>query len=173
MRPVSIEIKELHGGTPIAPAASAECSPPTGILRVAAPSPKPRRSAEGTGPPDSSDDMRADVSMGKRGKDRGGEFDGSRIPADAEGGTAVRYARRPIPPKLYRIGELFEYSGMSRQTVDNYTTMGLLTEARRTEGGHRLYDESVFARLDLIVEMKSHGRSLREIRECFAKVGSP
>ncbi len=76
--------------------------------------------------------------------------------------------RRPIPPKLYRISEIVEYSGVSRQTIHNYTTMGLITEARRTAGGHRLYDEKVFARLDLIEELKGENRSLREIRKHFA-----
>ena len=75
---------------------------------------------------------------------------------------------RPIPPKLYRISEILEYSGVSRQTIHNYTTMGLITEARRTTGGHRLYDESVFGRLDLIEELKRRKRSLRDIRTHFA-----
>ena len=85
----------------------------------------------------------------------------------ATGGQAGR--RRPIPPKLYRISEIVEYSRVSRQTIHNYTTMGLITEARRTRGGHRLYDESVFARLDLIEELKGRNRSLRDIRTHFAE----
>ncbi|HAU36551.1 MAG TPA: hypothetical protein DCX07_02400 [Phycisphaerales bacterium] len=75
--------------------------------------------------------------------------------------------RRPLPPKLYRIGEVVAYSGVSRQTIHNYTTMGLLQESRWTEGGHRLYDESVFDRLDRIGDLKSHHKSLREIRDHF------
>jgi len=84
--------------------------------------------------------------------------------------SARRRGRRPRPPKLYRIGEVVAYSGLSRQSVHNYTTMGLLHEARWTEGGHRLYDESVFERLDEIAEMKAQGRSLREIRKHFARI---
>lgn len=72
---------------------------------------------------------------------------------------------RKRPPKLYRIGEVTEYSGLSRQTVHNYTIMGLLHEARWTEGGHRLYDESVFTRLDLVADLKAAGRNMTEIRE--------
>jgi hypothetical protein len=79
--------------------------------------------------------------------------------------------RRPIPPKLYRIGEVVEYSGMSRQTIHNYTTMGLLHEIRWTEGGHRLYDESVFGRLDQIAEFKAASKSIEDIREIFEKMG--
>jgi DNA-binding transcriptional MerR regulator len=81
------------------------------------------------------------------------------------GGRRQRNPRRPRPPKLYRIGEVVAYSTLSRQTVHNYTTMGLLREARWTDGGHRLYDESVFERLDLIAEMKARGRSLQDIRQ--------
>ncbi len=77
----------------------------------------------------------------------------------------LRAGRRPRPPKLYRIGEVVTYCGLSRQTVHNYTIMGLLHEAQWTEGGHRLYDESVFSRLDLIVELKAQGRHLAAIRE--------
>jgi len=80
---------------------------------------------------------------------------------------------RPRPPKLYRIGEVVEYSGVSRQTIHNYTTMGLLCEARRTEGGHRLYDEDVFERLDRIAEMKARNKSLEEIREHFTGTDAP
>jgi len=76
--------------------------------------------------------------------------------------------RRPRPPKLYRIGEVVEYSAMSRQTIHNYTTMGLLSESKWTAGGHRLYDESVFERLDCIADMKAQNKSLQDIREYFA-----
>ena len=78
--------------------------------------------------------------------------------------------RRPIPPKLYRIGEVVAYSGMSRQTIHNYTTMGLLTESRWTDGGHRLYDESVFERLDRIAELRAGHKGLQEIRTYFEKL---
>jgi hypothetical protein len=78
--------------------------------------------------------------------------------------------RGTIPPKLYRIGEIVDYSGVSRQTIHNYTTMGLLREHRRTAGGHRLYDESVFGRLDGIAELKSRRRSIRDICEHFARL---
>jgi len=85
-------------------------------------------------------------------------------------GFVPRSGCRPRPPKLYRIGEVVSYSGVSRQTVHNYTIMGLLHEAQWTEGGHRLYDESVFARLDEVVELKSQGKSLVEIREHYARL---
>lgn len=59
-----------------------------------------------------------------------------------------------IPAKLYRIGEVIRSTPLSRQTIHNYTIMGLIREAEWTEGGHRLYDESVFERLARISELK-------------------
>ncbi|MDP6544101.1 MAG: MerR family transcriptional regulator [Phycisphaerae bacterium] len=76
-----------------------------------------------------------------------------------------------IPPKQYRIGEIVEHSGLSRQTIHNYTTMGLLVEVRRTDGGHRLYDESVFERLNGIMALKAQHKSLAYIRKYYAGSG--
>lgn len=59
-----------------------------------------------------------------------------------------------VPPKRYRIGELVRHTGLTRQTLHNYTRWGLITEAEWTPGGHRLYDESVFARLGEILRLK-------------------
>jgi hypothetical protein len=84
---------------------------------------------------------------------------------------ALNVARRPRPPKLYRMAEVVAYSGLSRQTVHNYTSMGLLREAERTGGGHRLYEESVFQRLDDVAEMRKKGKSIQEIREHFVPKG--
>ena len=71
-----------------------------------------------------------------------------------------------IPAKLYRIGELVNYSPFSRQTIHNYTIMGLIREAEWTEGGHRLYDESVFERLSEIIRLRKT-KTLSEIREAL------
>ncbi len=72
-----------------------------------------------------------------------------------------------VPPrKLYRIGEVMESSGLSRQTIHNYTVMGLISEVERTrakERGHRLYGEEVFERLQRIGELKKT-HTLKEIR---------
>jgi len=75
----------------------------------------------------------------------------------------LEHGKFQIPTKLYRIGELVRYTPFSRQTIHNYTIMGLIQEAQWTEGGHRLYDESVFERLATIMELKKT-RTLHEIR---------
>ena len=76
--------------------------------------------------------------------------------------------RLHVPAKRYRIGELVRYSPFSRQTIHNYTIMGLIREAEWTEGGHRLYDETVFDRLSRIMELKE-SMSLTEIRHVLSE----
>jgi DNA-binding transcriptional MerR regulator len=76
--------------------------------------------------------------------------------------------RLGVPAKRYRIGELVRYSPFSRQTIHNYTIMGLIREAEWTEGGHRLYDESVFDRLSRILELRQT-MSLTEVRRLFQR----
>ena len=74
---------------------------------------------------------------------------------------AENYTLR-VPVKLYRIGELVNYTPFSRQTIHNYTIMGLIREAKWTKGGHRLYDETVFERLSKIIQLKKT-KTLSEI----------
>jgi DNA-binding transcriptional MerR regulator len=82
--------------------------------------------------------------------------------------TEVKNRKLQVPTKLYRIGELVHYTPFSRQTIHNYTIMGLIREAQWTEGGHRLYDESVFERLSKIIELKKT-KTLWEIRRILNK----
>jgi len=80
-------------------------------------------------------------------------------------GTQRKKDSQKAPPKLYRIGEVIKYTSFSRQTIHNYTVMGLIHEAEWTEGGHRLYDESVFGALSKIAQLKKAGKTLREIQQ--------
>ena len=73
-----------------------------------------------------------------------------------------------IPAKLYRIGELVTYTPFSRQTIHNYTIMGLIREVKWTEGGHRLYDESVFETLSQIIKLRKT-KTLSEIKEILMR----
>jgi len=68
-----------------------------------------------------------------------------------------------VPAKLYRVSEIASHFRLTRQTVHNYATIGLITERRRTPGGQRLFDESVFHRLHRIRRLKDRYR-LHEIR---------
>lgn len=66
--------------------------------------------------------------------------------------------------KLFKIGEVMQYTGLSRQTIHNYTLAGLIHEARRTVSGHRLYDESVFDRIEQIKVLQSKNYTLYQIK---------
>lgn len=82
--------------------------------------------------------------------------------------TEVKNQMLQIPVKLYRIGELVRHTPFSRQTIHNYTIMGLIHEAQWTDGGHRLYDESVFERLSKIIELRKT-KTLFQIRQIIKK----
>ena len=71
------------------------------------------------------------------------------------------------PAKLYRIGEIVCCTPFTRQTIHNYTIMGLIQEIQWTQGGHRLYDESVFEQLSRIQQLRQT-RTLSQIRKLFA-----
>lgn len=77
-----------------------------------------------------------------------------------------------IPRKLYRVSEIARHLEVTRQTVHNYATMGLITEESQTEGGQRLFDESVFARLAHIERLKGTYR-LHEIRRLLDAQAAP
>ncbi|MSR46678.1 MAG: MerR family DNA-binding transcriptional regulator [Planctomycetes bacterium] len=78
-------------------------------------------------------------------------------------GQMAEHERRP----LHKIGELIERSGISRQTLHNYTMLGLIESVRRTPSGHRLYDDLALARLDRIKELRAT-KTLLEIKELLA-----
>ncbi|TRZ50516.1 MerR family transcriptional regulator [bacterium] len=67
--------------------------------------------------------------------------------------------------KLFKIGEVMEHSGLSRQVIHNYTQLGLINEAKRTLSRHRLYSEDVFQRLEEIKKLQAEGKTLMEIKE--------
>jgi len=87
-------------------------------------------------------------------------------PAGGGGANSPR-----IPRKLFKIGEVMAATHISRQTLHNYTMLGLITEEERTQSGHRLYGEGVFLRLARIQELKRR-HSLKEVREILEEEGS-
>jgi DNA-binding transcriptional MerR regulator len=72
--------------------------------------------------------------------------------------------RLVVPPRRYKVGELAAATGLCRQTLHNYTKWGLIGEASWTAGGHRLYDESVFARLERVIQLKAT-MTVEQVRE--------
>jgi len=76
-------------------------------------------------------------------------------------------ARLPQPQKLYRTAEVLRATGISRQVLYRYITLGLIVPAEVTDTGRRLFDEGVFGRLELIKKLNESGYTLRDIRETF------
>ncbi len=71
--------------------------------------------------------------------------------------------------KLYKIGEIIEETGLSRQTIHNYTLTGLIQERKRTLSGHRLYDEHVFERLEQIKTLQGKNYTLQQIKKILTE----
>ena len=76
---------------------------------------------------------------------------------------------RRVPEKLFRIGEVIEHTGLSRQTLHFYATIGLIKEKKRTAAGYRLFPASVFAALDRVKLLQKKGHTLRDIRDILEK----
>jgi DNA-binding transcriptional MerR regulator len=64
----------------------------------------------------------------------------------------------------HSIGELARRAGVTVKTVRYYSDRGLLP-SRRTAAGHRRYDETAVARLDLIRTLRALGIDLPTVRE--------
>ena len=71
--------------------------------------------------------------------------------------------------KLYKIGEIMEETGLSRQTIHNYTLTGLIQERKRTLSGHRLYDEQVLERLEQIKTLQGKNYTLQQVKKILAE----
>lgn len=69
------------------------------------------------------------------------------------------------PTKYYRMGEVMEATKLSRQTLHNYTVAGLISEAKRTPSGHRLYGDDVFVRLEKIKILQKKNYTLTQIKK--------
>jgi DNA-binding transcriptional MerR regulator len=67
-----------------------------------------------------------------------------------------------------QIGEVAERAGLSLRTVRYYEEQGLVTPAKRSEGGFRLYTEEQVERLLVIRGMKPLGFTLHEMHDLLA-----
>lgn len=67
----------------------------------------------------------------------------------------------------FKIGDLASLFGLTPRTIRYYEEMGLLRSDDRTEGLHRRYPARAVVSLKRIMQLKSHGLSLGEIKEFF------
>ncbi len=69
------------------------------------------------------------------------------------------------PPRLRRIGEAAEATGLTQRTIRYYEELGLLKPAAHVSGGNRRYDDQDLERLHLIKRLREVvGLSLADIR---------
>ncbi|HCN58323.1 MAG TPA: MerR family transcriptional regulator [Exiguobacterium sp.] len=69
---------------------------------------------------------------------------------------------------LLKIGQVAETTGLSKRTIDYYTSLGLLT-TERTAAGYRLYTEDVIQHIQKIEYLKTQRLSLQEILAFFTE----
>lgn len=67
------------------------------------------------------------------------------------------------------VGELAERTGLTVRTLHHYDEIGILSPARRTSAGYRIYGTAEVERLHRIVSLRQLGFSLDEIAECLSR----
>lgn len=70
--------------------------------------------------------------------------------------------------ELYAIGDVARRTGLSVSAVRYYADAGIVTPAASTPAGHRLYDVSAIARLELVRTLRELDAGLDEIRRVLA-----
>jgi len=71
------------------------------------------------------------------------------------------------------IGELARRAGCKPETVRYYESIGLVSDATRTEGGQRRYGEEAVRRLTFIRHARDFGFSVAAVRELLAMSDQP
>lgn len=64
-----------------------------------------------------------------------------------------------------KMKELMEKTGLDRETIRFYENKGLISPAKRTINGYRIYSEESLSRFNFIKEAKSSGFTLAQIAE--------
>ncbi|MEY9872541.1 DNA-binding transcriptional MerR regulator [Streptacidiphilus sp. MAP12-33] len=65
---------------------------------------------------------------------------------------------------LLTIGDLARRTGLSVRTIRYWSDLGVVAEATRSAGGHRLYDAAGLARLELVATLRELGLGHAEVR---------
>ena len=63
-----------------------------------------------------------------------------------------------------KIGQVASYSGVPVKTIRFYCDQGLIRPATRSDGGYRLFDDSIYAELSLIRTLRAMDVPLAELR---------
>ncbi len=79
-------------------------------------------------------------------------------------GDAASHEPEGARTTLHTTGDMARLTGNTLRTVRFYEEAGVLRPARRTEGGHRLFDDRELERLSLVSDMREAGMSLEDVR---------
>lgn len=71
--------------------------------------------------------------------------------------------------KKYKVGELAAAADLTIRTIRYYDELGLLKSREKTKGGQRIYSDADLVYIKRIMELKSLGFSLDEIRGIILK----
>lgn len=74
----------------------------------------------------------------------------------------------PSTSSPFKIGQLAQLSGLSRDTIRYYESCDLIKPATRNDAGYRLYDQHTVNRLAFINNAKALGFSLKDIAELLS-----
>ncbi|MEB3321188.1 MAG: MerR family transcriptional regulator [Cyanobium sp.] len=78
---------------------------------------------------------------------------------------ATRQPLGLLPQQLEKIGAVASRSGLTVKTIRFYCDEGLIHPSSRSEGGYRLFEESVFAELALIRTLRAMEIPLPDVRQ--------
>ncbi|SEG93214.1 DNA-binding transcriptional regulator, MerR family [Actinacidiphila yanglinensis] len=70
---------------------------------------------------------------------------------------------------LLTIGDLARRTGLPVRTIRYWSETGVVPEATRSTGGHRLYDPAGLARLELVATLRELGLSHAEVRRVLSR----
>ena len=73
--------------------------------------------------------------------------------------------RKPV----YRIGDIARISGITARTIRYYEELGLLREPVRKDSSQRLYSREDLIHIKRILQLKSYGLTLSEIKEIITR----
>ena len=67
----------------------------------------------------------------------------------------------------FRVGSAAKKAGVSRQTLQYYLMLGLVSPSSRSPAGQRLFDKQAIDRIKLVRKLNRSGYPLRAIRDIF------
>ena len=73
----------------------------------------------------------------------------------------------PSKTPLMRISQAAAAAGVSKQTVEYYVMLGLISPIRRPDRRGRYFDKKLVRRIRLIRKLNKSGYTLRAIRETY------